>query len=59
MLAAYRGQKWDEASALLAECRKSGLPLDKLYDLYAGRIAEFQLHPPAADWDGTFTATSK
>jgi len=59
MLAAYRGRKWDEASALLAECRKSGLPLDKLYDLYEGRIAEFQLHPPAADWDGTFTATSK
>ena len=59
MLAAYRGQKWEEALSLVAECRQAGLPLEKLYDLYEGRIAAFQLHPPAADWDGTFTATSK
>jgi adenylate cyclase len=59
MLAAYRGQKWEEALAQLAECRKAPLPLEKLYDLYEGRVAAFQLHPPAKDWDGTFTATSK
>ncbi|MCX5794907.1 MAG: adenylate/guanylate cyclase domain-containing protein [Elusimicrobia bacterium] len=59
MLAAYRGQRWDEALALLADCRQAGLPLEKLHDLYEGRILAFQLHPPAANWDGTFTATSK
>jgi adenylate cyclase len=59
MLAAYRGQKWDEAIALLAECREAGLPLEKLHDMYEERIAAFRLHPPSADWDGTFTATSK
>ena len=58
-LAAYRAQKWDEALALLAECRGGGLPLEKLHDCYEERILDFQLHPPAAGWDGTFTATSK
>jgi adenylate cyclase len=59
MLAAYRGQKWDEALALLAECREEGGPLEKLHDMYEERIGAFQLHPPAANWDGAFTATSK
>ena len=59
MLAAYRGQKWDEALALLAECRQAPFPLEKLCDLYETRVAAFQLHPPAKDWDGTFTATTK
>jgi adenylate cyclase len=59
MLAAYRGQKWEEALARLGECRRAPLPLEKLYDLYESRVAAFQLHPPAKDWDGTFTATSK
>ncbi|MBI5239192.1 MAG: adenylate/guanylate cyclase domain-containing protein [Elusimicrobia bacterium] len=59
MLAAYRGQKWEEALALLAGCRRAPLPLEKLYDLYETRIAAFQLHPPASNWDGTFTATTK
>ena len=48
-----------EALALLAECRQVALSLEKLYDLYEERISAFQLHPPGATWDGTFTATSK
>jgi adenylate cyclase len=59
LLAAYRSQKWDEAESLLAQCRQADLHLGKLYDLYAERISAFRQNPPGADWDGTYTATSK
>jgi len=69
MIAAYRSQQWDTASALIAECRdlarqtngeKHGLGgLDVLYDLYAERIAAYRADPPGEDWDGVFVATSK
>ncbi len=59
MLAAYRSQRWDDARALLAECRKMPLPLEKLYGLYEDRLSIYAASAPPADWDGTFTATSK
>jgi adenylate cyclase len=72
MLAAYRSQKWTEATALVSECRTlakeavNGLGgvdglggLDELYGLYDERITRYQADPPPADWDGVFVATSK
>ena len=59
LLAAYRAQRWDEASGLLEECRRGPYPLKALYDLYEARIASYRAAPPGADWDGTYTATSK
>ncbi|MFC1679717.1 CHASE2 domain-containing protein [Elusimicrobiota bacterium] len=59
MIEAYRGQKWDEADSLVAECRKFDVPLAKFYDLYAARVKACREDPPAPDWDGVFTATTK
>jgi adenylate cyclase len=60
-LAAYRGQKWDDADRLMKEARALGEPwhLGKFYDLYVERLAAFRAEPPDANWDGVFTATSK
>jgi adenylate cyclase len=60
MLAAYRAQKWDEAETAIGQCEAFGIAgLAALYHVYRGRIAEWRKAPPPADWDGTFTATSK
>jgi len=61
MLDAYRGQDWAKARKKIAECRILCEPyaLDELYDLYESRIAEYEVDPPAPDWDGTFIATTK
>ena len=59
-LEAYRRRDWDGAEAAIAECRGFGVAgLEKLYGVYHERIAEWRQTPPPADWDGTFTATSK
>ncbi len=60
MLEAYRRRDWDGAEALIVRCEAIGVGrLAALYALYRGRIAEWRASPPPADWDGTFTATSK
>ena len=60
MLEAYRGRDWDGAEAAIAHCEAVGVQrLQALYALYRSRIAEWRVTPPPADWDGTFTATSK
>ena len=63
MLADYRSQKWDNAAALVSECRALAQEavggLEALYDLYDERIASNKADPPPADWDGVFVATSK
>ena len=59
MIEAYRAKRFDETRELLAECRKTDLPLSKLYDLYEHRLDAFAEQAPPADWDGTFTATTK
>jgi adenylate cyclase len=59
MLEAYRGQRWAEASQLIAECRALDHRLDDLYDVYETRIHAMQQNPPGPGWDGVFVATSK
>ena len=63
MLAAYRGQRWDETDRLRLECEKESEALDlhlgKLYHLYQERLAQRCAEPPAADWNGVFRAISK
>ena len=58
VLRLYRAQQWVEALALLNELR-SQAPTDKLYQIYSERITEYQLDPPAADWDGVKKFDSK
>lgn len=49
MLAAYGGRRWDEAAALVHECKaKERWGLVKLYDMYAERIASGAVSPSAA-----------
>ncbi len=60
MLARYREQAWDACQALIDLCREQAKgKLDKLYDLYEERMADYKVSPPGEDWDGVFTATSK
>ncbi|WP_370875429.1 CHASE2 domain-containing protein [Methylobacterium amylolyticum] len=61
LLAAYRARDWAEARALLDACRAPAraLRLDRLYDLYAARIAEFERAPPPPDWAGVYVASAK
>jgi adenylate cyclase len=56
-LAHFRGQRWDEAEALLKELAAAA-PAVKLYRLYRERVAHFRARPPGADWDGVFGFTS-
>ncbi len=59
-IVAYRSQQWDEAEAKMHQCEAIGAPgLEKLYHIYADRMAEYRAEPPGADWDGAYTATEK
>jgi adenylate cyclase len=57
-LRAYRRQLWDEAEREFFGLTQSGRP-HPIYELYLARIAYFRQHPPAPDWDGTFTFDHK
>jgi adenylate cyclase len=59
LLAAYRRQDWDAASAALVDCRKLAPSLEGLHDVFSGRIAEYRANPPPADWDGVYEARTK
>lgn len=60
VLERYRARDWDGADAAIAACEGLGIAgLGRLYSVYRGRISEWRRDPPPADWDGTFTATSK
>jgi adenylate cyclase len=64
MLALYRAQDWDAATAALEQCRALAEPvagdrLGGLFDVYAARIAAYRAEPPAKDWDGVYEAKSK
>ncbi len=54
----YRKQQWLAAQQIFESLTKA-YPKDKLYPLYLERIAYYLDAPPAADWDGAFTHTSK
>lgn len=54
----YRQQQWDAAEREFFSLSQSGS--DRLlYRIYLDRIAHFRQHPPATDWDGVFTFSSK
>jgi adenylate cyclase len=59
-IVAYRSQQWDLAEAKMRAAEAIGVPgLEKLYHIYAERIAEYRAEPPGEDWDGAYTATEK
>ena len=61
MIATYRAKDWSKARDMLKACREAidGFHIAGLYDLYEERITEYEVNPPAPDWDGTFIATTK
>ncbi len=59
MLAAYRGQQWQRARELVAECRKLNGGLDELYDLFDDRLVGYEVDPPGPDGKGVFVAETK
>jgi adenylate cyclase len=59
LLAAYRGQRWDEVLDHMAVCRRHSDALDELYDLYFRRIREYRADPPGDGWDGVYIARTK
>ncbi|MDD5274538.1 MAG: adenylate/guanylate cyclase domain-containing protein [Methylovulum sp.] len=54
----YRQQQWPDALAIFTQLA-AAQPDDRLYALYLDRIRFYQLSPPAGEWDGIFTYTSK
>jgi len=56
-LSHFRGQRWDEAEALLKELHVAA-PEFKLYRLYRERVAHFRASPPGADWECIFGFTA-
>jgi adenylate cyclase len=60
MLEYYRKQEWDKAIALCQELTgEFDSKMDHYYELWIERIAEMRSRNLAADWDGTYRATSK
>ena len=61
MLAAYRGQRWDEAIEALARCRRlaGNLEVGDLYRHYEERVDAFRSAPPPPGWDGVHVASTK
>jgi adenylate cyclase len=57
-LACYRRQDWDGAEAAWRECLALR-PGDRPSQVFLDRVASFRRTPPPADWDGTWTASSK
>ncbi len=55
--ALYLQHDFDAAEDILRKANKR-YP-SKLYEVYLERIAHFRVSPPAADWDGVFTYTTK
>src|SRR5262249_60012120 len=61
MLKSFRTQQWDDATGLIARCRKfaNGFDLSGLYDMYEERIELYRAHPPGSDWAGVYEAETK
>jgi adenylate cyclase len=60
-LVCYRKQDWTGALRAIEVCRGEceRFDLAGLLDAYAERIGWLEKNPPAADWDGVFTAETK
>lgn len=56
IFSAYRNQRWAEARAAIAECRKLNGAIPTLYDFYEARIAAYEANPPGEHWNGAFFA---
>lgn len=56
-LAAYRGQRWDEAELALYNLNRQWP--HKLYQLYAERVATLRREPPGPGWDGCWKFETK
>ncbi len=54
----YRAQNWDAAEREIFALNQLD-PERKIYKIYLDRIMHFRESPPARDWDGSFTHTSK
>ena len=54
----YRAQNWDAAEREIFGLSQLD-PERKIYKIYMDRIMHYRENPPAADWDGSFTHTSK
>ena len=60
MLTYYKQQKWDDAIELCKTLAGSfDGNMDHYYELWIERIADMRSRKLAADWDGTYRATSK
>jgi adenylate cyclase len=61
MLARYRARDWDGALRSIEMIRATDgeKRLAECCSIYEKRIAAFREQPPAADWDGVFTMTTK
>ena len=56
IFSAYRSQRWAEARAAIAECRKLNGAIPTLYDFYEMRISQYEANPPGDHWNGAFFA---
>ena len=54
----FRSREWDACQTRLRRLQGSGNG-SALVNLYLDRLEGFRREPPSADWDGTFTHTSK
>ena len=54
----YQQQNWDSAEQAIFHLSQQE-PERLIYKIYLDRIAFFRSNPPAKDWDGVFTHTSK
>ena len=60
LLEAYRRRDWQAALGLLEDPVLAGeSDMAPVYGLFRERIAEMQVEPPPADWDGVFIASEK
>lgn len=57
-LAAYKQRKWDDAISNFEMALKV-VPDDGPSELYLERSKTFKVTPPADDWDGVTTMTTK
>ncbi|MBL4711498.1 MAG: adenylate/guanylate cyclase domain-containing protein [Gammaproteobacteria bacterium] len=54
----FRAQNWDAAEREIFALNQLD-PKRKIYQIYLDRIMNYRNNPPAKDWDGSFTHTSK
>ncbi|WP_417782507.1 CHASE2 domain-containing protein [Terasakiella pusilla] len=63
LLQAYRNQEWAKVRDMIVSANQMihelAMEHHGLYALYEERMKEYEINPPAADWDGVFIATSK